>query len=91
MVTDSIFLRTSTKQAYHCRYMNSRSKHNVHVSYVVSFQDLCILLRNQNNALGIVAELLVVSTTSRGFQQVLYFFSSALKSTPDLEPKRTAI
>ena len=89
MVMDWIFLRTRTKQAYHSRYVNSRSKHSV--SYVVAFEVLCKLIRNPNNVVGIVAELRVVSTMIHGFQQDLFIFSSTVMSTPDLQPKFTAV
>jgi len=75
VVIYTIFLRTSTKQAYHCRYMNSRSKHNV--SYVVAFEVLRKLIRNQNNAVGMWLNYGLVplgSTTSHGFQQEIFYF-----------------
>ena len=47
--------------------MNSRSKHTV--CYVVAFEVLCIVIRNPNNAIGIVAELQVGSPIIQGLQQ----------------------
>jgi len=67
-----IFLRTPTKQAYNCRYVNGRSNHNV--SYAVEFEVLCMLIRNQNNAISFVAELLVGSPMSHDFRQELFNF-----------------
>lgn len=89
MVIDSISLRTLTKQAYHCRYVNSRSKHKI--SHGVAFEVLCILIRNHNNTIGIVAELRAASSMSRGSRQELFIFSSTVKSTLDLEPKFTPV
>jgi hypothetical protein len=84
MVIDSIFFRTLTKQAYHYRYVNSSSKHKV--SHEVTFDVLCILIRNHNNAIVIVAVLRGASSTSHGFGQELFTFSSTVKSTSELEP-----
>jgi len=77
MVIYWIFLRTATKQAYHSCYVNSISKHTVF--YVVAFEVLFILIRNPNNAVGIVAELRVGSPMIRGFLQdtfILFFYSN---------------
>jgi len=74
-------------------------QHNV--SYIIAFEVLLILIRNQKKCSRYVAELRVgspmgprwvplgpiVSPTSHGFQQDLFIFCFALKSTPDIEPQ----